>query len=56
MNGNIAAKNSPLVDQVGIEERIARLTKRSMKNESKKDALLMAISLMDLTKLDVKKN
>ena len=54
MNGNIAAKNSPPVDQIGIEERIARLTKRSIKNESKKDALLMAISMMDLTTLDAK--
>jgi len=54
MNGNIAAKNSPPVDQIGIEERIARLTKRSIKNESKKEALLMAISMMDLTTLDAK--
>lgn len=54
MNGNIAAKNSPTVDQTGIEERIARLTKRSIKNESKKEALLMAISMMDLTTLDAK--
>ncbi len=54
MNGNIAASNSPSVDQVGIEERISRLTKRSIKNESKKEALLMAISMMDLTTLDAK--
>jgi deoxyribose-phosphate aldolase len=54
MNGNIAAKNSPPIDQIGVEERIARLTKRSIKNESKKDALLMAISMMDLTTLDAK--
>ena len=54
MNGNIAASNSPSVDQIGIEERISRLTKRSIKNESKKEALLMAISMMDLTTLDAK--
>ncbi len=42
------------VDQVGIEERVARLNKRSIKNESKLQALNLAISMMDLTTLDAK--
>ena len=39
----------PPVDQVGVEERVARLNKRSIKNESKMEALKLAISMMDLT-------
>ena len=46
--------NSPTIDQVGIEERVSRLTKRSIKASSKMDALRMAISMMDLTTLDAK--
>ncbi|CAN5388706.1 deoxyribose-phosphate aldolase [soil metagenome] len=45
---------SPAIDQVGVEERIARLSKRSIKNESKKEALKLAISMMDLTTLEAK--
>lgn len=44
----------PPVDQVGVEERVARLNKRSIKNESKMEALKLAISMMDLTTLDAK--
>lgn len=44
----------PAVDQVGIEERVARLNKRSIKTESKMHALKLAISMMDLTTLDAK--
>ena len=50
-------KSSPLntyIDQVGIEERVARLSKRSIKKESKLDALKMAMSMCDLTTLEGK--
>jgi deoxyribose-phosphate aldolase len=40
------------VDQVGVEERVARLCKRSIKNESKIHALTMALSMIDLTTLE----
>lgn len=46
--------SSPAIDQIGVEERVARLTKRSIKNESKLAALKMALSMMDLTTLDAK--
>ncbi len=47
-------KNSPPVDQVGVEERIARLGKRSIKTESKVAALKLAISMCDLTTLEAR--
>src|SRR5207253_9050011 len=43
---------SPTVDQVGVEERVERLTKRSIKKESKVMALKLALSMIDLTKLE----
>ena len=43
---------SPTVDQVGIEERIDRLTKRSIKKSSKVAALKLALSMIDLTTLE----
>src|SRR6266513_5490631 len=43
---------SPTVDQVGVEERIERLTKRSIKKESKVLALKLALSMIDLTTLE----
>lgn len=45
---------SPHIDAVSVEERIARFTKRSIKNESKMHALKLAISMMDLTTLEAK--
>jgi deoxyribose-phosphate aldolase len=42
------------IDQVGVEERISRLTKRSIKKESKVSALKLAMSMIDLTTLDAK--
>jgi deoxyribose-phosphate aldolase len=45
---------SPPIDQVGVEERVVRLTKRSIKNESKMEALKMALSMMDLTTLEAR--
>ncbi|MBP6335132.1 MAG: deoxyribose-phosphate aldolase [Bacteroidia bacterium] len=46
--------DSPSIDQVGVEERISRLTKRSIKKESKLEALKLALSMVDLTTLDAK--
>ena len=42
------------VDQVGIEERVHSLTRRSIKRESKLWALDLAIRMMDLTTLEGK--
>ena len=42
----------PRVDQVGVEERVARLNARSIKKESKVEALKLALSMMDLTTLE----
>ncbi|HRH67335.1 MAG TPA: deoxyribose-phosphate aldolase [Bacteroidia bacterium] len=49
-----AFPDSPPIDQVGVEERIARLTKRSIKKESKVTALKLALSMVDLTTLEAK--
>jgi deoxyribose-phosphate aldolase len=43
---------SPKIDQVGVEERVDRLTKRSIKKESKVFALKLAMSMIDLTTLE----
>src|SRR6187551_2853230 len=43
---------SPRIDQVGIEERVERLAKRSIKKESKVHALKLALSMIDLTTLE----
>ncbi|MEM7278374.1 MAG: deoxyribose-phosphate aldolase [Pseudomonadota bacterium] len=40
------------VDTVGIEERVARFKTRSIKTESKRAALLMTLSMIDLTTLE----
>src|SRR6478672_10535305 len=45
---------SPRVDQVGIEERAARFTKRSIKNETKLNGLLLTLNMIDLTTLEGK--
>ena len=45
---------SPHVDQVGIEERAARFTKRSIKNETKLNGLMLALNMIDLTTLEGK--
>src|SRR5947208_12102072 len=44
--------HTPTIDQVGIEERVDRLKKRSIKKESKVHALKLAISMIDLTTLE----
>jgi len=45
---------SPHVDQVGIEERASRFTKRSIKNETKVNGLKLALNMIDLTTLEGK--
>lgn len=40
------------IDQVGVEERVARLNSRSIKKESKIHALKLALSMVDLTTLE----
>src|SRR3954451_22020973 len=44
--------HTPTIDQVGIEERVDRLKKRSIKKESKVHALKLALSMIDLTTLE----
>jgi len=46
--------NTPPVDQVGIEERIARLNSRSIKKETKVSGLKLALNMIDLTTLEGK--
>lgn len=45
---------SPRVDHVGIEERASRVTKRSIKNETKINGLKLALNMIDLTTLEGK--
>jgi deoxyribose-phosphate aldolase len=47
-------RNSPTVDQVGIEERVARFNTRSIKKASKIQALKLALNMIDLTTLEGK--
>ncbi|MGB5737761.1 MAG: deoxyribose-phosphate aldolase [Woeseia sp.] len=42
----------PLVDEVGVEERVARFQTRSIKTSSKNEALKMILSMIDLTTLE----
>ena len=42
------------IDQVGIEERASRFTKRSIKNETKINGLKLALNMIDLTTLEGK--
>lgn len=46
--------SSPVIDQVGVEERVARLCSRSIKKNSKLQALKLAMSMLDLTTLEAK--
>ena len=45
---------SPTVDQVGVEERVARFNTRSVKKESKMQGMLLALNMIDLTTLEGK--
>ena len=47
-------RQSPVVDQVGIEERVARFNTRSIKKGSKVQALKLALNMIDLTTLEGK--
>lgn len=42
------------IDKVGVEERVSRLNKRSIKKESKLQGLKLALSMIDLTTLEGK--
>jgi deoxyribose-phosphate aldolase len=44
--------HSPTVDQVGIVERAARFTTRSIKKEAKLEGLKMVLTMIDLTTLE----
>jgi deoxyribose-phosphate aldolase len=45
-------RNTPTIDQVGIEERVARIKTRSIKKESKVQGMKLALSMIDLTTLE----
>jgi deoxyribose-phosphate aldolase len=47
-------RKSPVVDQVNIEERIARFNTRSIKKEAKIQGLKLALNMIDLTTLEGK--
>lgn len=45
-------RSAPAVDEVAVGERVAALSTRSIKRESKAQALHLAVSMMDLTTLE----
>ena len=45
---------TPVVDQVGVIERVARFQQRSIKDEAKKQGLKLVLSMIDLTTLEGK--
>ena len=45
--------DSPSVDKVGIEDRITRIKARSIKKEAKIEGLKLALSMIDLTTLEL---
>ncbi|MBK9628488.1 MAG: deoxyribose-phosphate aldolase [Flavobacteriales bacterium] len=45
-------RTTPTVDQVGIEERVARIQARSIKKEAKVQGMELALSMIDLTTLE----
>lgn len=45
---------TPKIDKVGVEERVARFQTRSLKGESKMQGLRMALNMIDLTTLEGK--
>lgn len=47
-------RNSPTIDQVGIEERVARFNTRSIKKGTKVQGLKLALNMIDLTTLEGK--
>jgi len=49
---NINFLETPRIDQVGVGDRIARITSRSIKKEAKMQGLHMILSMIDLTTLE----
>ena len=47
-----AQVESPPIDAVGVEERVARLCSRSIKKDAKLQALHLTLSMIDLTTLE----
>lgn len=47
-------RHSPSIDQVSVEERVARFNTRSIKKESKISGLKLALNMIDLTTLEGK--
>lgn len=47
-------KQSPAVDKVGVEERVARFQTRSIKSDTKLQGLKMVLNMIDLTTLEGK--
>ena len=47
-------KHTPVIDQVGVFDRVARLNSRSIKKDSKIGAMKLALSMIDLTTLEGK--
>ena len=45
---------SPTVDKVGVEERVSRFQKRSIKTDAKSYGLRMVLNMIDLTTLEGK--
>jgi deoxyribose-phosphate aldolase len=45
---------SPRIDQIGVEERASRFTKRSIKGETKLNGLKLTLNMIDLTTLEGK--
>ena len=52
--GTINIQKSKSIDQVNTQERVSRLFSRSIKKESKMQALYLALSMIDLTTLEGK--
>ena len=52
--GTINIQNTKSIDQVNTQERVSRLFSRSIKKESKMQALYLALSMIDLTTLEGK--
>lgn len=47
-------RHSPVIDQVSVEERVARFNTRSIKKEAKIQGLKLALNMIDLTTLEGK--
>lgn len=45
---------TPTIDKVGVEERVARIQTRSIKNEAKVQGMKMVLNMIDLTTLEGK--